>query len=289
MENLLVEITEDQIENAIKNIECNQPEIYWDYRETLSDKDITGILNGHYDDVMNNLMDYNTDYVWDLENEYAKQALGDAGIDEDEVDEDAWDDAMDRIKEHIEIDWNIRQLFNNSRAYIGIELEADIVINSPKYIEYEDYKAALGLLYINPRKFSDYFETAYKFPNYPWRDGKEKCKPEEFFNAVYNTFYTGRLVIMLGYRLDLKDFVDNLDHMKTKGFTLKAGARVIPHDFMNGSSGLSFFTTQDIKIKPDMIHDIYNDGDYKYGIQACCGYCTDAWRSRIELDTGVTL
>jgi hypothetical protein len=156
-------------------------------------------------------------------------------------------------------------------------------------LEYEDYRNALGLLYINPRKFSDSFEITPKWPNYTWRDGKEKCDPDEFFESIFNTCYSGRLVIMAGYQLDLKGFSENIKVVKEEGFILKAGASIIPHDFINGASGLPFYTTKDIKIKPEMIYDIYNDGQYRYGIQACCGYIDEAWESIIELSDGTQL
>ncbi len=276
---------------AIEYIEsCNPLEMYWDYRDEFSKENVSKILAGKLDEVIDELWEWNVDYVSEMEWSAAEEALKIAGIYKDETDEAVWDELVCDVRDHITIDMNLWRLFANTSAYVGIELDADIIVDSYSYhLEYDDYRNALGLLYINPRKFSDAFDITPKFPNYPWRDGKEKCKPDDFIESICNTFYSGRLVIMMGYQLDLENFSKNMTKIKEEGFTLKVGARVVPHDFINGASGVEFFTTGDIKIKPEMIYDIYNDGKCRYGIQACCGYIDSAWESVIELSDGTQL
>lgn len=279
-------ITQAQIDEAIKGVEGWQPEIDWGYDCTFSTDDIDKMLDGKMDDALDGLLEYNIDYIADIEYETAAREMKDAGMDEDD---DDWDDAYNKVRDHVVIDVNLRDLFKNTRVAIGIMLDASVATGYYGF-EYDDFREILTILKINPRRMNDWFDFSPKFPNYPWRDGKEVCDIKGFIESVANSYYTGTTTIMLANDIDLRLLCDNIEKIKSEGFTLLPMSGIVHHDFFNGSSSTQFWTNKEVFIKPGDIKSIYQDGGWKYGISSCYGDPSfDMWDAQIRLKDGTVI
>jgi len=279
-------ITQAQIDEAIKGVEGWQPEIDWGYDCTFSTDDIDKMLDGKMDDALDGLLEYNIDYIADIEYETAAREMKDAGMDEDD---DDWDDAYNKVRDHVVIDVNLRDLFKNTRVAIGIMLDASVATGYYGF-EYDDFREILTILKINPRRMNDWFDFSPKFPNYPWRDGKEVCDIKGFIESVANSYYTGTTTIMLANDIDLRLLCDNIEKIKSEGFTLLPMSGIVHHDFFNGSSSTQFWTNKEVFIKPGDIKSIYQDGGWKYGISSCYGDPGfDMWDAQIRLKDGTVI
>jgi len=279
-------ITQIQIDEAIKGVEVWQPEIDWGYDYSFSTEEIDKMLEGEMQDVLDRLFEYNIDYISDMENETAVREMVDAGMDDND---DDWGEAYENVRGHVYCDLNFRDLFKNTRVAIGIMLDASVATGYYGF-EYDDFREILTILKINPRRMNDCFDFSPKFPNYPWRDGREVCDIKGFMESVLNSYYTGTTTVMLDKGVDLRLLCDNIEKIKAEGFTLLPRAGIVHHDFFNGSSSTQFWTNKEVFIKPSDIKDIYQDGGWKYGISSCFGDPSfDMWNAQIRLKDGTVI
>ena len=279
-------ITQAQIDEAIKGVKGWQPELDWGYDYTFNTEEIDKMVDGKMQEVLDSLFDYNLDYISDMEHETAIREMRDADMDESD---EGWEEAYDLVREHVYCDLNLRDLFKNTRVAIGIRLNASV--DTAYYgLDYEGFVDILRILKINPRRMNDWFDFSPKFPNYPWRDGKEVCDINDFMQSVLDSCYTGTTTIMLDKDIDLRLLCDNIEKIKTEGFTLLKGSGMIHHDFWNGAASTQFWTNKEVFIKPSDIKDIYQDGGWKYGISSCFGDPSfDMWNAQIRLKDGTVI
>lgn len=125
MDNELTEATSAVAWGGLKNdikkyIEENQPEIYWDYRDELSNADIEKILEseeGLFDTELE-LWENNLDYIWELEKELINEIISHFDLAENNDDEDydieEDEDFKDFCREYISVDFNIKDLLKNT-------------------------------------------------------------------------------------------------------------------------------------------------------------------------------
>ncbi|NCB09009.1 MAG: hypothetical protein EOM73_12700, partial [Bacteroidia bacterium] len=103
----------------IAYIKKNQPTVYWDYREKMSDENIEKILcKDGLNDVENELWEYNIDYICELETEAAKEyadEFEDRICEETGEAREVWEDDFEEwAKEHIGVDMDMKQLIRNT-------------------------------------------------------------------------------------------------------------------------------------------------------------------------------
>lgn len=126
-QNQKIELPKDLEAKIIKEIQDNQPTIYWDYNDSLSEDQINTILTKKDGiiDVENEIWEMNIDYICDLERETIKNALcqfenelrDKLYTDYEEytdVVDIAYDDFMDDLRDYVEVDFDFDQLIKNT-------------------------------------------------------------------------------------------------------------------------------------------------------------------------------
>lgn len=203
------------------------PEIYWDYRDQLSDEQIGKIISTPegLNNVENEIFENNLDHTYDLEMEHLVDALGyfkaelAKELNEEDVDlKEVAQELRDEFLDYLSVDTNIRGLISNSRsANCRIMMYSNYdCINSNwfvtsgggyRYIQ-TYFGAIVDLLNLNPAKIKAAFmeagiPIAGSFPNKKNRDGKEYVKYDQFAREMENNSCTGLFTIVC--QVDLSD------------------------------------------------------------------------------------
>lgn len=285
-------LSDDLSSRIIKELESDPQEIYWDYRDSLSEEQVQKIFDDPdnlweiEDDIyMNNL-----DYIFDLESELIKEVIAtfideiaeeleyvdDYGDEREEYFKSfAYDDLFDDMKDYVCVNTNIDDLIRNTDVYVNVTTEFEW--NASGWglnfynNEYEELEEVLTLFNINPRRFAESLineERVDGYPNKPERDGNENMEFDDFIEMVENhTTEYSRIVFTID--LDLADYVKNY-HKYNGDIIIKAGTYTWTHDAWNGSCGMNERTTKDIRI-PSEQYDLKIDGSYGYGLDDICG------------------
>lgn len=98
-------------EDVQKFIEANQPEIYWDRGDALSDAQISQILSSEngLDEVSETLWDMNIDHIFELEDDLIQEVISEFELSEG----DSGEEFKDFCRDHISVDMNIDSLIKN--------------------------------------------------------------------------------------------------------------------------------------------------------------------------------
>jgi len=168
-------ITEEQKRAIIAEIEANQPEIFWDYCDELSNDDICAILNGHLYDVECAIWENNIEYIDDLETGCIEAACNKILID---VSEYEIEDYLDIFREHCCVDLNINDLLKRTEARIRLTLYSNYDCMNSNYsensggYEYDEnyFTDMVKFLQINPAELQKSmseqgFKTVGEWPN----------------------------------------------------------------------------------------------------------------------------
>ena len=223
----------------------------------FSTDNISDILAGNGDQVIDNLIDYNLEWIWECEKCAITNAIDDLGLEvEDPHDLEVFPQ------------WSIdpQRIAQNTSGYIGVKLE----IEHDAYArEYEDVEIELEDLGINPHDYRS------EWSNIPRSDPLVSIKSLEelWINCAGNS---GPYVALL----DCSDVLELALSGQLEGtLTLKKGAPVTIYNFWNGGGSVIVPTIRDITVQAK---DIYNDGDLRYGIQSCYSLCSSEWDGILE-------
>ena len=262
--------------------------VYWDRSNELNSKQISQLISGECD------ID---EIVWDMiscsgyECDMNKTAIMnhlEAAYHDGEIESDSsagrfysdvlWDDYNDQWGGcyYPMIDYNAGQLVRNSSAYIGLSLDMNHDHGLGYFLGIEDYLDELEALNIDPASMTEHLDFNGEVPSHPERRGHEAVPPETLAEMWENCFYPGSYTVMLT-GTDLAQLLEDIPEAEKRGITIEKGTRIIIHDYLNGASSTSGELGRDWFIPADMISKFYNDSACKYGIQACCGFCSYVW------------
>ena len=98
-------------------IEKNQPEVYWDYRDELSDKDIAKIIEDEdgLSAVEDEIWEMNIDYICELERQCIKNVAEEFDFDEDILEDDEF---VDFCRDFICVDLCLKDLLRKTRDVV---------------------------------------------------------------------------------------------------------------------------------------------------------------------------
>jgi hypothetical protein len=283
-----VQSIEDKIADYVEN---NPIEVYVDYRDELSDKQIELILAGKVDEARNdveekcNMYDdsVDADYYWD---EVAEKV----GCDRKDV--DAWRISVDGFWPSYNLDdhgW--RQLLHNTNVKVEAVLW-DVAFNMNNWaygypVSYSDVKDTLKLFGINPLDFKKNVSggsmTAGEgklkgyFPDMP--DRVPKIELKELFDNMC-ALYDGVVVFCLG---DLENIAEVLSS-DSKNITFKKETNAVIHEFSGGAGITEVSLTEDLVIPRKNI-DFRVSG--KYGVQDCYGFIGSYWKQGVIQKEGL--
>lgn len=275
-----VQTIEDKLAEYVEN---NSIDIYVDYRDELSDKQIEAILEGKAEDVRNDIeMEYDP---WGEGEEYYWQEACEAlGCTQDDVDDWLANDGFH--PQYTLDDHGWRQLLRNTSAKVtGIVWDAEFNFNNWAYggpLNYQDVKETLKILGINPFEFkkeglsrgsgsatSGQGQFKGYFPDMPKR--VPKIDPKELWDNLC-TLYDGVMTFCLG---DLENIAEVLSS-ESDTITFKKGTNVVFYEFGGGAGITEVQLTDDVTIKRKQV-EFRNDSDFRYGVQACYGFVNSYW------------
>lgn len=269
-----------QIKERLKTLP--NPEIYWDYRDHLSEEQIGKILNDPegLNEVENEIWDMNLDYSYDMEIDHLKEALEyfkselseELQIEEDEINfKELAQELREEFLDYLGVDTNIKGLIGNTpNPGCRVELYSNYdCINSHWFEEsaggydYEDtyFGAAVDALNLNPAKLKKHLDergiaTIDEFPDKPEREGQEYVDYKSFISEMENRSCGANLLTIL-CKVDLGDVVDH-GGMPSK-FIIPKGNSVGFYSSMQG--GGSQFECPLIR---DMVIDTKAFGETEY-------------------------
>lgn len=270
---------EDRI---IEYIENNPINVYVDYNDELTDKQVDLILEGHADEVRDNIEMDCYDYT-DGELDYYKGTMAQV-LDIPIEDVEAWFDSENSFYPSYSLsdhDW--RRLLNNTSACIvGIVWDANWGFNNWAYgqpLEYQDVKESLKILGVNPKEFRDLAaggsltagpgKVKGYFPDMPKRVPAVEIK-DLYENMV--ALYDGVMHFCFG---DLENLAEILSD-DSKNLVIEKGTNVVFYERMSGAGITDVQLTRDITI-PRKAVEFRNDTNNNYGVQACYGFTHSYW------------
>lgn len=264
-------------DKMVEYVENHPVEIYVDYRDELSDKQVDEILAGRADGVREEIeMDYYDEeysYYW----EEMRQELG---CSKDDVND--WLENDGFYPSHDLTDSGWRQLIRNTSVCITATVwDAEWNFNNWSCggpVNYSDVKTALKVLGVNPLEFKKLMSGGSMsggdslkgwFPDMPDREAKVNAK-DLWDNLI--VLYDGVLNFCLG---DLEDVIEVLKD-DSKNIIINKGTNVVMYDFCNGAGITEVKLIGNVTIPRKMV-EFKNDKNNKYGIQECYGFVHSYW------------
>lgn len=274
-----------QIKEKLRNMKS--PQVYWDYRDELSEEQIGKIIDSPegLNDVENEIFENNWDNNYELEQEHIVDALGyfetelaeELHIETEELDlKELARELCDEFLDYVSVDMNIKGLISNSRSVnCRVQLYSNYdCINSNHFIttgggyEYEEsyFGAIVDTLNLNPKKVLEAFNARNKhygydmlkcsgeFPDVPERNGHEYVDYEKLAIEMENNSCTGLLAIVC--KIDLSDVLET--GMPTKFIIPKGNDVGIYSDFQGGGSCFGCPLLRDMEV------DTTKRGDTEY-------------------------
>jgi hypothetical protein len=275
----------------------DEVEIYWDYRDELSNDDIKKILDQGLegaDEVEMELTHLNMEYLDDARDRAIDEQL--ASMRKRHPVSDA---AEARFRELVE--QSDKLLSSADLKGLAGRTEADfvIVINEPE-LEYEAYRGVQSnsqvddlcvmfkVLNVNPAHFQkwvtadndnrpSYDPEPVVFPNHPERDGHEHVKLDEVHDVMNETNYGGQLLFMV--RMKVSDLLKEIEAFKAGPIRVHAGTYCFPYCFANGAGPCAEMILQkDLDLAAGSF-TIYLDAARRYGVQSCYGFTAKPWKA----------
>lgn len=270
-------LTEEQCDKISSYIENNGIEIYIDYRDELSDEQVSKILEGKEDDVR-----------WDIEENCFH----------DEVPDYYWDDLCKEIgitKEQLELwqesdksfwpswyldDHGWRQLINNTTVNITVIMwQCDWNFRNWAYgvpVRYSYVKETLKTLGINPKDFRDQFSAMEGkgklkglFPDMPNR--KPVVELKDLFDNMC-VLYDGVMTFCFGNLSEVMEVVAS----NSKEVVIRKGTNLVMYEYGEGAGITEAELKVDLTVSRKDI-EFRNDKDFRYGVQACYGFTQSYW------------
>lgn len=270
---------EDKMQEYVEN---NPEEIYIDYRDELSSKQIDEILAGKADEVRDQIEeDYSMNSSGEEFASYWERMCGELDCTMEDVSD--WLEGDGAYPWFALDDHGWKQLIRNTKVCItGTIWDAEWNFNNWAYggpVNYSDVKNSLKVLGINPLEFKNLMSGGSNtsgdgklkgwFPDMPDREAKVNIK-DLWDNMI--VLYDGVLNFCLG---DLENIAEVLKG-DSKNITFKAGTNVVMYNFGNGAGITEVKLTGDVTIPRKMV-EFRNDSSNKYGIQECYGFVHSYW------------
>lgn len=248
------------LEEAQAWLDDKTVEIWWGRDSALTDEQVRALLAGGdaWQNAQAEIYESVLYGIWEAEQGWRERAAKEFDVDIEKLDTSA-----------MKLDMNLGDLVRNTRVYLGLGLgiRHEYVYYTVRST-YEDRAEELEQLGVNPHDMDE------EWPDMPERNDP-LINPDDLKELWINHSYGGEYVALLDsgavLRAALKGDLDEYA-------ILKAGATVTIHDFSVGASSVLASTQRDVEIDPD---EIYNDGAYRYGVQATCGLVVQAWDSEL--------
>jgi len=177
-------LTKKVEKEIIEFVKDNQPTVYWDSQDS-GEHNIESILEKGLENYLDELYEFNMDYVWELENGLMKE------VQEmfDEYDPEAINDI---VMEHVCVDMNTKELLNNIPE-----------ITCLLYV-YSNYDCCNSY---------DRFEDGGYLPEV-YKRVKVGVKKEDYLYEFDNGAYGGCLFCFV-FKTDIEDFLELKEELKT--------------------------------------------------------------------------
>lgn len=267
-----VKTMEDKI---AEYVDYHTEEIYVDYRDYLSDKQVSKILDGKANEVIWDIEDRANACVDDL-TYYWDQCKEETGCSQEDIDD--WLSGDGYYPSHELKDDGWERLLNNTAVCItGTVWDAEWNFDNWSCggpVNYSDVKESLKILGVNPLEFKkskpeDGYSFKGWFPDMPERVPKVDVK-DLLGNTI--TLFDGVMNFCLG---NLGDIIDVLSS-DSKYITFTKGTEVVMYNFGSGAGITEVELTGDVTIPRQMV-TLRNDLADKYGIQECYGFTRNLW------------
>lgn len=277
-------------ERLAREAEKNPVELWWDYRDKLSDEQVSKILEGKEWEVYDDMYSWNMDYISDLENEAAKEVLSNhteelsAGLTIDPGELNLKDLVYElELYTDVPVDLNINDLVKNTDISLAYQLKHEMY--QLDNASYSDFEEILEFLSVNPRSLYDRIYLQFiqdgnlpdeweeygwiwdyrdNWPDIPERDSHELVTVNDLFNMISYTHYGG-YVSLAFYPSDLLQFgyQINRDDVETE-LVFPKGAKLMVHDdAMYGYDAHAPLTRElRIKVNPDNLLHIDTSKHY---------------------------
>ena len=301
-------------------LEENPVEVYWDYNDKVSDKQIDMLLNGESWQFVDDIYEFISvsEYYWDLERDKIQECMWvfmdemTAGIviDQDDIEgDDIWDlEEVLELRQFSCINLNERDLIRNAHVRLTLDLELE-----HEYMPQDEYDAAeqvLEFFNINPRimwlLFNGYFNSiqgilAYgdgpiylnpddgdPWPDIPERNGQEFVDPVRLYQSWINMPYSGCYVALLGGPSDLLTLAYRLEDADEKDkyleLTLPPNTPLVTHAYWPGSGGTFFYLKREMKVRLVKDNQLARDGAFGYGVDDVHGLVSDMWETEFTFE-----
>jgi len=294
-------LTKKQTDKAIQFLN-NAPDLdmYWDYREQLSDEQCEKIIHGRRDEVEEELWNCCQDHVFDLEKQRIHEALENQGLDPEDYQDY---ELRDALIDFISIDLNIKDLIRNtSKPNLRITLFSNYDCINSNWFEQSNggytYKesyfgAMVDALNFNPAIVKKVFEKRGmkmpgRWPNKTRRNGKEWVDYNGFAVDMENQSCPACNLVIVG-KCDLLSFWERKDPDKPVKLYLPQGNYVGMFSHMNGGGSpiecpLKFALEIDLaKATGNTDYDHWGiEVDYgSYSIDNAYGVTKEFWKKEI--------
>ena len=280
----------EALEKAVMELKRLHPcfELYWDYRDGLSEKNIQQALeDGNFYELEQELIDLNMDNLYHMRQSAARQLVEDIGVDPDHPCYDLLlGKATDRLEEEILDDANIKDLIRNSDSwgFVVIPNGVETYMEGWRGIsELEEVSGICDFLNVSPHHLQG-LVTPHDLilPTIPEREGQEAVDPPELYGMFLESIHGGNLCFMVS--LDLRNWFleGGMDTAGENGLIVCKGTDVTLHDYVNGATSCGFTTLTRDLVLPAASYEIRYDRSRRYGIQHCCDLPKSAWSGSVK-------
>lgn len=242
----------ENLEDARRAIEDTTVDFYWHRCSRLSNDQIWQIIDGQGDDLADEILEDNFEYIWRLENGVRISVAEDYGVKKEDL-EDVYPI----------INYSIDSLVQNTSGYIAVYLDIE---HDVYYEEYEDVEDELEALGINPHDMDK------DWPNIKRENGL--ISSNDLQTLWINCCYSGDYLALLDCSAILELFLAG----KTPSI-LKSEANITIYNCYLGSGSAIVKTAADFKMGTE---PTFHDGIHGYGVQQCYALVDSAWNGVLE-------
>ena len=219
-------IPSDLKEDILAYVENHKIEIDFDYRDTLSDKQIEKlfsnkrIIEGLYE-IGESIMESNLDYQSDLEYELVKEVIKEFELDEDSYEHDKYEDFIEEVKQlvydNLEVNYDFDSLLKDTDVNVVAVLYSNYDCQSSNYCSTYSYEPSyfqdmIDFLNINPQEFKKLAKgrlaLSGNFPNIKSRTGKSVVDINSFIRELENNSSPSLFIFV--NRMSAKEAIDLL-------------------------------------------------------------------------------
>jgi hypothetical protein len=169
------------------------------------------------------------------------------------------------------LDVNLKQFIDRAahKVHLGVCLDVDHVSELFSKTKFDDVAAQLDFFNLNPADVDPTWPSVQREgPPLVDVDQLKECWNETCgYSGQWTALLNAGQVLELGRQRVLDDYT-----------VLKAGATITIHDFANGATSTLCTLLQDVEVD---LCELYDDGNYRYGIQRTCGLVQDVWNGEL--------